>query len=71
MTPENQAEMDAHVRAIAALLHADAKAEGQPMATLGDIEQTVRQQLQTHVSPGIGNFLSKQIAQKIASHPDG
>lgn len=30
--------MDAHVRVIAALLHADAKAEGMPMATLGEIE---------------------------------
>lgn len=71
MSPENQAKMDTHVREIAALLHAGAKAEGLPMATLGEIEQTVRQQLQTHVSPGIGNFLSKQITQKIASHPDG
>lgn len=70
MTPEKQAQMDTHVRAIAALLHADAKAEGMPMATLGEIEQTVRQQMQTHVSSGIGNFLSKQTAQKQASHPD-
>lgn len=70
MTPENQSKMDAHVRAIAALLHAEAKAEGLPMATLGEIEQTVRQQLQTHVSPEIGNFLSKQIAQTSANHPD-
>lgn len=70
MTPEKQAQMDAHVRAIAKLLHADAKSEGMPMATLGEIEQTVRQQMQSHVSPGIGNFLSKQIAQKTASHPD-
>ena len=62
--------MDAHVKAIAALFHAEAKAEGLPMATLGDIEQTVRQQLQTHVSLGIGNFLSKQIAQTPATHPD-
>lgn len=71
MPPEKQAQMDAHVREIAALLHADARAEGMPMATLGEIEQTVRQQMQTHVSPGIGNFLSKQISQKSASHPDG
>lgn len=70
MTPEKQAQMDAHVRAIAKLLHADAKAEGIPMATLGEIEQTVRQQMQTHVSPGIGNFLSKQIAQKRVNRPD-
>jgi hypothetical protein len=70
MTPENQAQMDTHVRAIANLLHVDAKVEGMPMATLGEIEQTVRQQMQTHVSPGIGNFLSEQIAQKSANHPD-
>ena len=70
MAPETKAQMDVHVRAIAALLHADAKAEGMPMATLGEIEQTVRQQLQAHVSPEIGNFSSKQITQKRASHPD-
>jgi len=70
MTPEKQAQMDAHVRAIATLLHADAKAERMPMVTLGEIEQTVRQQMQTYVSPGIGNFLSKQIVQKPVSHPD-
>lgn len=70
MTPEKQTQMDAHVRAIAELLHADAKAEDMPMATLGELEQTVRQQLQTHVSPGIGNFLSKQLVQKIVNRPD-
>ena len=70
MTPEQQAQMDAHVRAIAQLLHADAKAEGLPMATLGEMEQTIRHQLKRHVSSGIGNFLSKQIIQNHASHPD-
>ena len=70
MTPESQQKMDAHVKAIAELLHADATAQGLPMATLGEIEQTVRQQMQAHVSPGIGNFLSKQITQKRASPPD-
>lgn len=70
MTPKSQKKMDVHVKAIAELLHADAKAEGMPMATLGEIEQTVRQQLQAHVSPGIGKFLSKQIVQKIATHRD-
>lgn len=70
MTPDKQAKMDAHVRAIAEILHADAKAQEMPMATLGEIEQTVRQQMQTYVSPGIGDFLSKQTTQKRASHPD-
>ena len=70
MTPEQQAQMNAHVRAIAQLLHSDAKAEGLPMATLGEIEQTARHQLQLHVSPGIGRFLSKQTIQSHASRRD-
>ena len=71
MTPEKQVQVDAHVRAIAQLLYANAKAEGMPTATLGEIERTVRQQMRTYVSPGDGNFLSKQIAQKNANHPEG
>ena len=70
MTPDKQAKMAAHVRAIAEIPHADAKVEGMPMATLREIEQTVRQQMQTYVSPGVGDFLSKQITQKRVSHPD-
>ena len=70
MTPENKQQMDAHVRAIAELLHADATEKGMPVATLRDIEQTVRSRLEEHISPGIGNFLSKQVAQTIARPDD-
>jgi hypothetical protein len=63
MTPENRQQLDAHVQAIAQLLYSDAQAEGLPMSRLADIEQTVRAQLQTYVSPGLGNFLSKPVAQ--------
>lgn len=70
MTPESRQQLNAHVRAIAELLHADARAQGMPMATLGELEQTVRHQLQRQVSPGIGNFLFKPLAQKQATLPD-
>ena len=67
MTPDDRQQLDSHVRAIAQILHNDAQAKGLPMDSLEDIEHTVRAQLQTHVSPGLGNFLSKQIAQKLVS----
>jgi len=62
MTPENRQQLDAHVQSIAQLLYSEAQAEGLPMSSLADIEQTVRAQLQSHVSPGLGNFLSEQAA---------
>lgn len=70
MPSEIEQQLKAHITAIAQLLHTDAKAKGMPMASLGDIEQTVRAQIQTHVSPEIGHFLSKQIAQNRATPPD-
>lgn len=63
MKPDTRQQLDAHVRAIAQILHEDAQAQGLPMDSLGDIELTVRAQLQTHVSPGLGVFLSKPFAQ--------
>ena len=38
MTPEKQVQVDAHVRAIAQLLYAGAKAEGMPTATPEQLE---------------------------------
>lgn len=49
-------QLKAHVRAIALLLYSDAQAAGLPMRNWVDIEQTVRTQLQSHVSPGQGIF---------------
>ena len=62
MTPENRQQLDTHIQAIAQLLYSDAQAEGLPMSSLADIEQTVRAQLQSRVSPGLGIFLSKPVA---------
>lgn len=67
MPPDARQQLDFHVRAIAQILHSDAQAQGLPMDSLEDIEQTVRAQLQRHVSPGLGNFLSRQIAQKMVT----
>lgn len=67
MTPKDRQQLDFHVRAIAEILHSDAQTQSLPMDSLKDIEQTVRDQLQAHVSPGLGNFLSKQIALKRVS----
>jgi hypothetical protein len=41
------------------------------MDSLEAIEQTVRAQLQAHVSSKLGNFLSKQLVQQPVSETDG
>ncbi|MEM9769434.1 MAG: ISKra4 family transposase [Cyanobacteria bacterium P01_D01_bin.71] len=56
MTPKDRQQLDFHVRAIAEILHSDAQTQSLPMDSLKDIEQTVRDQLQAHVSPGLGKF---------------
>lgn len=70
MQPDIQQTLNAHVSAIAQLLYTDAKAQGLPMASLGELEQTVRTQLQTHVSPRVGQFLSTQTIPRTATPPD-
>ena len=67
MTPETHQELEAYVRAIAQILYDDAQAKELPMDSLEDIELTVRAQIQSHVSPGLGNFLSKHIVQTLVS----
>ena len=57
MTPEDEQKLREHVQAIAKLLRKDAGER--PMTTLGEIESVVREQLQTHVAPQLGVFLSK------------
>ena len=67
MLPDDRQQLDSHVRAIAQILHRDAQAQRLPMESLEEIEQTVRAQLQRHVSPGLGNFLFRQLAPKRVS----
>lgn len=57
MDADKQAQLQSHVQAIAALLYEETNPE--ELKTLSDIEQVVRNQVLEHVSPEIGNFLSK------------
>ena len=61
-------EIQAHARAIAALLYEEADAE--QVQTLAGIEDTVRAQLLKHVSPEIGVFLSKRAAARLKDAAD-
>lgn len=55
---DKKAQIQAHARAIAALLYKETDPE--QVKTLAGIEATVRDHLLEHVSPEIGDFLSKQ-----------
>ncbi len=57
MTPEQEQALKSHLKAIAQILYDQSDPEA--MKTLEGIELTVRQQIQTHVSPELGSFLSK------------
>lgn len=67
MDAAKKAEIQAHARAIAALLYEEADAE--QVQTLAGIEETVRAQLLEHVSPEIGVFLSKRAAAQPEDAP--
>jgi hypothetical protein len=58
MTPEQQRALQEHIRAIAQILYTDTPPER--LTTLAGIEQAVRDQMQTHVMPEVGVFLSKR-----------
>lgn len=60
MDADKKAQIQAHAQAIAALLYEGTDLE--QVKTLAGIEAAVRGHLLEHVSPEIGNFLSKQAA---------
>lgn len=60
MTPEQKARLQPHLDAIAKILYEDS--DPSSMQTLEDIELRVREQIQSHVSPELGRFLSAQLA---------
>jgi hypothetical protein len=62
MTPEQKAQLQPHLDAIAKILYEDS--DPASMQTLEDIELRVREQLQAHVSPALGNFLSTHSAAR-------
>jgi hypothetical protein len=58
MTPEQKHALHDHVQAIAQILYENTPTE--QLNTLGGIEQAVRQQMQKHVTPEVGIFLSQR-----------
>lgn len=70
MTPEAQRDLELCVNRISEILHQDAQTQSLPMDTLAELESTVRQQLQTHVSPKMGLFLSTPLAPRKLEHTD-
>ena len=67
MDAEKKAQIQAHARAIAALLYEETDPE--QVKTLAGIEVAVRDHLLEHVSPEIGNFLSKRAAVPLPDAP--
>jgi len=63
--PEQQQALQEHIQAIAKILYEDTSAE--QLTTLAGIEQAVRNQMQKHVMPEVGVFLSQQL-QAQAGH---
>jgi hypothetical protein len=62
MTPDQGQALKTHLQAIAQILYDDS--DPAAMKTLEGIEMTVRQQIQAHVSPELGSFLSKQLQER-------
>lgn len=62
MTPEKEEALKTHLKAIAQILYDESDPEA--MKTLEEIELTVRRQIQAHVSPELGSFLSKQLQER-------
>ena len=60
MTPEKEALLKTHLNAIGQILYDESNPAS--MQTLEEIEMTVREQIQAHVSPELGRFLSAQRA---------
>jgi len=68
MTPEQDQALKEHLQAIARILYEDS--DPAAMQTLEGIEMTLRQQIQTHVSPELGIFLSKRLQARKQANPE-
>lgn len=65
MTPKQRVALKTYVREIGHILYEDAQAQEIPMSSLGEIEQTVREQLQSYVAPELDIFLSTVVSAPI------
>ncbi len=68
MTPEQQQALEEHIQAIAKILYEDTLPE--QLTSLAGIEQAVRSQMQKHVMPEVGVFLS-QVSPTLAPATPG
>lgn len=62
MTPEQDQALQEHVEAIAKILYENTPPE--QLKTLGRIEQAVGEQMQRHVMPEVGVFLSQRLQER-------
>ncbi len=62
MTPEQKQALQEHVKAIAKILYEDTAPES--LKSLAKIEEAVRSQMQKHVMPEVGVFLSKRLQEQ-------
>ncbi len=62
MTPEQDQALQEHVQAIARIVYQNTPLE--QLKTLGGIEQAVREQMQKHVMPEVGVFLSQRLQEQ-------
>lgn len=69
MTPEAQQALDKHVQAIARILYDDA--DKSQMTNLAEIEAMVRAQVQAHMTPELGVFLSKALQKRPQATSEG
>jgi hypothetical protein len=69
MTPENQQALNEHVQAIAKILYEDA--DKSQMTNLAEIEAIVRSQVQQHVTPNLGVFLSAALQAPVKGTNEG
>lgn len=68
MTPNQKQALKADLQAIAKILYEDS--DPAAMQTLEGIEMTLKQQIQTHISPELGNFLSKRLQEHKQVDPE-
>jgi hypothetical protein len=68
MNSEKQKQIEAHARAIAALLYEETAPE--QLTTLEGIEEAVRGHILEHVSPQVGHFLSQQQRKRVQDAAD-
>ncbi len=69
MTPVQAQALKVHLEAIAQILYAESDPEA--MKTLEGIELTLREQIQAHVSPELGCFLSERLAVRKQEECEG